>query len=69
MDSFSRIDQSLSKFANQTPAEGAHIGYLQKAHEAMDLYGDVLIIMEDDKNPENEAKVEALASKIEEIIG
>ena len=46
-----------------------HVGYLDKACELMELYGDALSIMEDEKTPENSAKVEAIAKEIEKIVG
>lgn len=69
MNSMSNINKKLAEFAERVPAKGMHLGYLDKASELMELYGDALSIMEDEKTPENEAKVEAIAKEIEEIVG
>ena len=62
------IDLNLAKFAEKIPAKGMHLNYLDKATELMELYGDILSIMEEKRTPENEAKVEALAKEIEKIV-
>lgn len=69
MNNISRINQKLAEFAERVPAKGMHIGYLDKANELMDLYGDALSLMEGEKNLENEEKVNKIAEKIEEIVG
>lgn len=69
MDSISSINENLAKYAEKVPAKGMHVTYLDKASELMELYGDVLSIMEDERTPENEAKVEAIAKEIKEIVG
>lgn len=68
MDSISSIDENLAKFAERIPAKGMHISYLDKASELMDLYGDALSIMEDERTPKNESKLEAIAKEIQEIV-
>ena len=62
------INENLAKFAERVPAKGMHLSYLDKATELMELYGDALSIMEDERTPENETKVEAIAKEIEEIV-
>lgn len=69
MDNISSINENLAKFAEKVPAKGMHVSYLDKASELMELYGDVLSIMEDERTPENEAKVKDIAEKIKEIVG
>lgn len=69
MNSISIINQKLAEFAERVPAKGMHISYLDKASELMNLYGDALSIMEEEKNSENEKKIEKIAKRIEDIIG
>lgn len=64
----SSINKNLEKFAMSVPAKGMHVSYLDTATELMELYGDAISIMEDERTPENEAKVEAIAKEIEEIV-
>lgn len=67
-NSISRINENLAEFAERVPAKGMHISYLDDATKLMELYGDALSIMEDKRTPEEEAKVEAIAKKIEKIV-
>jgi len=62
------IDTYLKKYAETTPADGMHIGYLSKAWEVFELYKKVIAIMEEERTPENVAKVKDLAEKIKKII-
>ena len=62
------IDEYLKKYAEKAPAEGMHIGYLSNASELLELYGDALSIMEDEKTPETEEKVRNIAQKIKKIV-
>lgn len=66
---FHTINDDLARFAKRIPADGMHISYLDKACELMDLYGEALSIMEDDRTIENEERVEEIAMEIREIVG
>ena len=68
MDSVEKINEKLAEFADRVPGKGMHIGYLDKASELMELYGEALSIMEDERTPENEEKVKAIAREIEAIV-
>lgn len=68
-NSIREINELLEKFANCVPAEGMHIGYLYKAQKLMELYGEVLLVLEDEEPPENMNKVNRLRDKIKEIVG
>lgn len=68
MNIISSMNNKLAEFAEKVPDKGMHISYLDKASELMELYGDVLSIMEDERTPENEAKVEEIAKEIVEIV-
>lgn len=67
-NNISSINENLAKFSERVPAKGMYVSYLDKATELMELYADALSIMEDERTPENEAKVEAIAKEIEEIV-
>lgn len=67
MGVISDVDNKLAKFAERVPAKGMHINYLDKASELMNLYGEMLSIVDDEQTPENEKKVIEIAKKIEEI--
>ena len=68
MSKISRIDENLKKFAESVPAKGMHISYLDKAVDLMELYGDALSIMNEERTPENVKKVEEIADEIEKIV-
>ena len=68
MKSFTTINEKLAKFAERVPAKGMHLSYLGKASRVMELYGEALSIMEDEKTPDNEAKVEAISEEIDKIV-
>lgn len=69
MNSFSKLNNKLKEFVESVPAEGTHVSYLADAYELYRLYGKASSIMEEDSTPENEAKVEAIAKEVEEIVG
>lgn len=69
MNSISKMDKKLEEFAERVPAKGTHLSYLEKAHELISLYGEVASIMEEERNNENEAKIEAIEKEIEQIVG
>ena len=60
MNSISKMDKKLEEFAERVPAKGMHLSYLEKAHELISLYGEASSIMEEERNNENEAKIEAI---------
>ena len=62
------IDQLLERFANKQPAEGMHISYLEKAAYLVSLYEDALLLVEGEKNPDAEAKLKAIAERIEKVV-
>lgn len=62
------INDNLAKFAEKVPAKGMHISYLNKAVQIMDLYGDALCIMEDERTAEREADIAKISDKIDEIV-
>lgn len=66
---FHTINDDLARFAKCIPADGMHISYLDKACELMDLYGEALSIMEDERIIANEERVEEIAREIREIVG
>lgn len=67
MGVISDVDNKLAEFAERVPAKGMHINYLDKASELINLYGEMLSIVDDEQTPENEKKVKEIAKKIEEI--
>ncbi len=67
MNNSSKIDMLLKKYAESVPANGMHISYLDRAAELSDLFGDVLV-MEEEQTPESEEKIEKIAKKIESIV-
>lgn len=69
MSNFSDIDKKLAEFAEGVPANGMHISYLLKASELMNLYGEVLSIMEDEETLQNQGKVEKIFKKMEKMLG
>lgn len=68
-NSISVIDQKLEEFSQRVPAKGMHLGYLSKASELMQLYGEASAILESERTPENEAKLKEVAEEVEEIVG
>jgi hypothetical protein len=54
-------------FAESVPDKGMHLSYLQKAAELLKLYGEASAIMEEERNPENMSKLEAIIKAIDEI--
>ena len=69
MATIDSINKNLKCFANRVPANGMYLSYLDKACELMDLYGDALSIMEDEKTSANVEKVEGIAEEIERTVG
>lgn len=67
MGVISDVDNKLAEFAERVPAKGMHINYLDKASELINLYGEMLSIVDDEQTPENEKKIKEIAKKIEEI--
>lgn len=63
------MDDKLMEFAERIPAKGMHLSYLEKAYELSELYGEASAIMEEERNPENEAKLEAVAKEIKNLVG
>lgn len=62
------INKKMAAFAEKVPAKGMHLSYLDKASEVMNLYGEALSIMDEEQNPEKEAKMKSILKEIEEII-
>jgi len=62
------VNEKLKEFAQRIPAKGMHMSYLDKASEVMELYADMLAIMEEDQTTENEERFVAIATEIEKII-
>lgn len=67
MGVISDVDSKLAEFAERVPAKGTHIAYLDKARELIELYGDMLSIVDDEQSPENEKKVMEISKEIDEI--
>ena len=63
------INELLEKYATRVPAKGMHISYLDKACRIMELYGEILSVMEEERTSENRNIVLRLAEKIREIVG
>lgn len=67
MNNSSKINKLLKKYAESIPANGMHIGYLDKAAELSDLYGEVLL-QEEEQTPGREEKIEEIEKKIEILV-
>lgn len=68
MDDLLKIDKLMEEYANCIPAKGSHFKYLCTAMEIMQVYGEILSIMEDEETPDNVSKVLRLLKEIEEEI-
>lgn len=58
----------IEKFCNRVPAKGFHLGYLSKAEELAYLYGEMLLILEDDITTENKKRLAILACEMAHIV-
>lgn len=63
------MNDDLARFAKRIPADGMYLEYLDKACELMNLYGEGLSIMEDERTFEAEKELKKLLGKSEKSLG